>query len=255
MEDGLHLGIDVACAKTKVLPVAALSRRAERLSLAPLRQVPNPPKGPGNLVIARDEPALHHYIKRTVEWLKELERFHGQKIVRIAIDGPSFPSSETGMRDSEKHLMAEGISFIKTPSQSYFESKTGQVSALAGSQLVESRLPGANIWWMRVGFLLFEALESAGMRCIETYPQAILRKTGYTGGHKRRCVADQLTHLITISKIAGLSSSRLREAFFGSPNDRVDALMAAWVASLPPDKLYHFGKHQDDQICVPLITR
>jgi hypothetical protein len=92
---------------------------------------------------------------------------------------------------------------------------------------------------------------------IEVYPFAIVRALLPACEHKSTedGYRDQL---IAVSARTGWEpqklEARLKATVPGSRHDRLDAFMAAWVASLPPGRRRAFGNAQqpDDAIWVPL---
>lgn len=111
---------------------------------------------------------------------------------------------------------------------------------------------------MLFGFELFSCLRrNLRAEVIEVYPFAIVRALLPACEHKStekgyrdrlRAVADR-----TGWKAENLKA-RLKLTVPGSRHDRLDAFMAAWVASLPPENCRAFGNAQrfDDAIWVPL---
>lgn len=256
MKDGLYIGIDVACAKGKTLPVAGIVLRSGVRKLANLRApgFPSPPKGCGNRLIAEDIFQARKFALEACAWLTELESSACEKIFKIAIDAPRRPRlRHLPVRESELVLQEANIQFIKTPAEHEFGEKRKEAANHLLSGKPVNSLPGANLWWMCVGFALFETLTDH-WDCVETYPQAILHQIKYVGSHKGKDHAKQLAHIISISGIQELSSGTLRDRSFGAPHDRVDALMSAWVASLPQNQIHTFGTTPEDQICVPTLV-
>ena len=256
MKDGLYIGIDVACAKGKTLPAAGLMLSSGIRTLTNLRSAgfPFPPKGSGNRVIAENKDEPTRFAVEVCDWLKEIENQSSKKIIKIAVDAPRKPRlPQVSVRNSESALQEANIRFIKTPPEHEFSAKRKEATnhLLSGKPLAS--LPGANLWWMCVGFALFEALEKH-WECVETYPQAILHSTKYVAEHKGKDHLNQLGHIISVSGIQGLCSESLRDSAFGAPHDRVDALMSAWVASLPQNKIHIFGTAPEDQIYVPNLA-
>jgi Protein of unknown function (DUF429) len=119
-------------------------------------------------------------------------------------------------------------------------------------------LPHANKIWMRFGFELFACLRSRfKAEIIEVYPFAIVRELLPTCNHKstEKGYRDQLA---AVAARTGWEpqelEKKLKATVPGSRHDRLDAFMAAWVASLPPERRRAFGNPQqpDDAIWVPL---
>ena len=171
------VGIDVAFAKKKVLPLSVCIRPAGRpLEILPLRvSFEKPPAGRGN-VRALDEPVRRRFGEDVLAWLGKLERAKRLKVRRIAIDAPSdYCRDASGRRAAERSLDASGISCFATPTEEEFEAKVAASRKFLAEGGKPSRLPNANQLWMLVGFELFRTLERQ-YECIETYPQAIVHQ-------------------------------------------------------------------------------
>jgi hypothetical protein len=111
---------------------------------------------------------------------------------------------------------------------------------------------------MLFGFELFGCLRSQlKAEVIEVYPFAIVRELLPTCGHKSTEKGYQ-TQLAAVAARTGWRpqelEKKLRATVPGSRHDRLDAFMAAWVASLPRERRRAFGNPQqpDDAIWVPL---
>jgi len=111
---------------------------------------------------------------------------------------------------------------------------------------------------MLFGFKLFAFLKSGlSAEVIEVYPFAIVHALLPTCEHKstERGYRDQLNVVAARTGWEPQSlEARLKVTVPGSRHDRLDAFMAAWVASLPPEGRGVFGDAQrpDDAIWVPL---
>jgi hypothetical protein len=94
---------------------------------------------------------------------------------------------------------------------------------------------------------------------IEVYPFAIVRALLPACEHKSTEEGYQ-DQLIAVASRTGWPAqeleAKLKETVAGSRHDRLDAFMAAWVASLPRDQRRAFGdaERPDDAIWVPLVT-
>jgi hypothetical protein len=92
---------------------------------------------------------------------------------------------------------------------------------------------------------------------IETYPFAVVRALLPVCDHKstERGYREQLT---AVAERTGwkpeILEARLKFAVSGTRDDRLDAFIAAWIASLPPQKRRAYGDPRllDDAIWVPL---
>jgi predicted nuclease with RNAse H fold len=181
----------------------------------------------------------------------------GWKVERIAVDAPA-AAPATGPRASEKELGKCGLSSFRTPAVSTWADIRRQCANHLGLGNGVATLPHANKIWMLFGFELFECLRSGlGTEVIEVYPFAIIRELLPTCEHKstENGYRDQLNAVAARTGWQSQSlETRLRATVPGSRDDRLDAFMAAWVASLPPNARRAFGDAQlpNDAIWVPL---
>jgi predicted nuclease with RNAse H fold len=248
----LYIGIDVAFAKKKRLPICAAYLDGKRLT--PLRldeyELPVIPRGSGNVaslqsdIVAEFANAVGHY-------LRSLECKVRTKIKVVAIDAPSDYSSG-GARKSEAGLRKAGISCFSTPSAERFEEIREKVRKHLSADGAENRLPHAMQLWMLVGFALFRELEKH-YNCIEVFPQAIAHRLNAADIHKFRKegLAAQLRAMSAATGWEpGELASELKICVAGAPHDRLDAYMCAWVASLYPE-LDVYGGEPNDSIWVP----
>ena len=249
-----YVGIDVACAKKKRLPLAVCVHPVGRLETMPLRDwSTRPPLGEGNLMALETE-FQERFAEDTVRYLREVEAHFSVKIKRIAIDAPSDPrSAEAEGRQCELALGAAHISYFQTPSWAEFENLHRQIEKYVSAGGRESHLPHANKLWMLVGFALFKRLRQE-WDCLEVFPQAIVHAMGVAGAHKSsdsgyegQLAAAARNTGVTISQLA----SELKAACFGSRHDRLDAYLSAWVAALDSHERRAFGILPDDAIWVP----
>jgi predicted nuclease with RNAse H fold len=248
-------GLDVAVARGKRLPISVCVRADGALVPFPLRSRSQlPPRLPGNVGIL-DAYTRRELALEVLAYLREIERSLGVTIRRIAIDAPRLPRpSDFALRACEGALRTAGISFIQTPTQEIFDRIPRDVAAYRADPSSRRGLPHANRIWMLFGFQLFETLSSGGWSCIEVYPQAIVRGLGVGATHKKRRggVLEQLT---AAARWTGWPSrpaiASLADIAFGAPDDRLDAYLAAWVASLAPEDCEVFGRVPDDAIWRP----
>ncbi|XOV89797.1 MAG: DUF429 domain-containing protein [Pseudomonadota bacterium] len=251
----IHIGIDVAFAKNKILPVCAV--KASSGKLVPLRvaniNLPDLPRGRGN-VATLDETVVAEFAQGVRRWLRELERQLNAPIGVIAIDAPA-SYSLGGRRKCEQAMDARGISCFATPTREKFEEIREKVRVHLEDGGAESRLPHANQLWMLVGFALFEEL-GKDYRCMEVFPQAIARTLGASDIHKfKKAGVD--AQLAAIASRTGWQPdalrSELRHCVTAPLHDQVDAYMCAWVASLYPDGLEACGEPPHDAIWIPRL--
>jgi hypothetical protein len=110
---------------------------------------------------------------------------------------------------------------------------------------------------MLFGFQLFARLRR-GLKAevIEVYPFAIIRALLQSCEHKST-ERGYRAQLAAVAASTGwdpeILEERLRVAVAGRRHDRLDAFMAAWVASLSPERRHVLGDAQrsDDAIWVP----
>jgi hypothetical protein len=161
-------------------------------------------------------------------------------------------------RASENELGRRGLSSFRTPDESKWvgiREKCVNHLDRGGSA---ATLPYANKIWMLFGFQLFVSLRRClDAEVIEVYPFAIVRALLQDCEHKstEQGYRDQL---VAVADRTGWQpqdlEARLKATVPGSRHDRLDAFMAAWVASLPAERRRAFGDAQrpDDSIWVPL---
>ena len=117
----LYVGIDVAFAKKKRLPICAAYLDGKRLT--PLRldeyDLPAIPRGSGNVASLQSE-VVEEFVTAVGHHLHTLEDRLSSNIEVVAIDAPSDYSSG-GRRESEAGLSKAGISSFSTPTAEKFE--------------------------------------------------------------------------------------------------------------------------------------
>jgi hypothetical protein len=254
-----YVGVDVACAKGKRLPIIVCTRDSDGLQLLPLRTSVRfdhrPPKGEGNAQ-AIETAFQHRFADETVAYLRAIEAAFGVTISRIALDAPSRPrTAEDDKRECERHLKSIGVQYFSTPSHDEFEAirrKVQQHLAAGGS---ETCIPHANKLWMLVGFALFHRLRVA-WECIEVFPHAIAHIMGAARIHKTKPggVQRQLDAAARYTRSSGkMMASELSEVGFGALHDRSDAYLSAWVASLHEHEREALGPVGPDAIWIPKL--
>ena len=232
----IFVGIDVACAQRKRLPICVAGFRGDRLeSLELPPEIARAlPLGPGNIEILQDAP----FRSAAVMLAGTLDRGakkHNWEITRVAIDAPAAPPA-TGERVAEKALRQRGLSSFQTPDEKRWHQifRTCREHLRRGGAL--SRTPHANKIWMLYGFEIFEALRAIGHEVIEVYPYAIVRALLPECPHKRTAEGyrRQLESVAAATNWLPLDLERaLRRSVPGTKDDKLDAFMAAWVASSP----------------------
>lgn len=251
------VGIDVAFAKGKRLPVVVSCWENHRLKPIPLRKFTDhkPPAGQGNAASIAPK-TLIDFVEAAALYLKAIEQKFRIGICRIAIDSPSDPKpSKVSRRSSELELDCRRVSCFATPSEKEFDvirDKVRDHLARGGS---ESQIPHANQLWMLVGFELFKRLRRE-WECIEVYPQAIVCVLGAGARHKRH--QDGLdAQFKACARYTGWTDkedmSCLQDAAFGSKHDRFDAYLASWVAALNENEREPIGVPPSDAIWVPKL--
>ncbi len=253
----VYIGIDVACSVGKRLPICVVSGGYPLIPLMiPKHLAGLIPRGVGNKEITAAAP-FHEAAGGVVSAINRIAIERGWQIKRIAVDAPAAPPA-TDSRTSENELGRLGLSSFRTPPASAWagiREKCANHLGLGGSA---ATLPHANKIRMLFGFELFACLNS-GFRAevIEVYPFAIVRALLPACKHKstEKGYRDQLA---AVSARTGWEpqrlEARLKATVPGSRHDRLDAFMAAWVASLPVRGRRAFGNAQrpDDAIWVPL---
>ena len=252
----VFVGIDVAFAKKKRLPICVCEVRGKTLTPLPLRKdFDKPPAGCGN------KAALHattrsEFATAVANWLNKLQSEIGVSIRRIAIDAPSnYCDAGLPRRLSEQSLDRSGISCFATPTKMQFDEKIRAALAHLQAGGKEAEMPNANQIWMLVGFALFETLKKQGYDCIETYPQAIVHELKCSDKHKSTAEGFN-GQLESAAKATGGSSPDVLQTFletmgYGSRHDKLDAFLSAWIANLPPSQEKVFGSRPNDAIVVP----
>ena len=252
-----YVGVDVAFAKKKALPVCICVRERGRLVPLPLRRHKlRPPRGSGNIATL-DEAVVSQFARDARAYIARVARHEGLSIVRIGIDAPrEYRAEQQQRRASDAALNRAGISCFATPSRSQFRQIKSKVRAHLAAGGAVNRLPHANQLWMLVGFALFRELVALA-ECIEVFPQATAQTIGAGQIHKFK-VGGVAAQLAAVAKHTGWPSSRSPEpssddVCAGSAHDRLDAYLSAWVASLNESGRVAFGDPADDVIWVPRV--
>lgn len=252
----VYIGIDVAIAARKRLPICVVSE-GHPLGLL---TIPKPlsdliPRGVGNREIVSAAP-FQEAARGVVSAINRIQIEMGWQIERIAIDAPAAPPAR-GSRSSESELGALGLSSFRTPAESVWTGIREKCASHLNNHGNIPTLPYANMIWMLFGFELYKCFKSdLSAEVIEVYPFAIVRTLLPACEHKstERGYQDQL------AVVAGRTGwkpqsleARLRATVPGSRHDRLDAFMAAWVASLPVRARRAFGDpcRPEDAIWVP----
>jgi hypothetical protein len=251
------VGIDVAFAKRKRLPVCLAAWLHGRLVPFPLaeRRAPAPPRGSGNAATLNSEIVVK-FADDTAAYLRELEAYFGVTIRRIAIDAPSEPKPNgCKRRQAECALDDRRISCFTTPSAEEFEHIKVKARRHLEAGGEESRLPHANQLWMLVGFALFERLRRE-WECLEVFPQATAAVLNANSTHKSDVNGAEI-QLRAASKLTRwpepFDLQQLRKVVCGPAHDGLDAFLSAWVASLQHGDRIALGAAPNDVIWVPNV--
>ena len=254
--ESAYVGIDVACAKKKALPISVCVQRGGKLTPLPLRTAAfRPPLGGGN-VLALEADWRTDFAARAEHYLREVEKAFSVQIKRVALDAPSEPcQAGVTRRRAEKALDERHISCFTTPSAGKF----GEIEQKARAHLTaggpENHLPHANQLWMLVGFALFEHLGRT-WPCLEVYPQATVALLGSSKLHKssHTGLSEQTK---TVGQRLGWAEAEFEQALkqsgFGQLHDQFDAYLAAWVASVDEAEREPLGSPPSDVIWVPKL--
>ena len=174
------LGIDVAFAKRKRLPVAAVRWDADVLMPWRLadRDAPAPPRGCGN-VATLDDALLAGFADDVVKYLRELEHHFGFRIRRIGIDAPSDPRPDgIARRRAEVALDGRRISCFTTPSVSRVRDDSPEGERASGRR------------WSRGSFASREpAVDARRFRSLQSPASVVGVSRGVSAGDGRCCWA------------------------------------------------------------------
>ncbi len=255
----VYCGIDVACARRKALPTCFVAVRHDG-ALLPL-VVPRPllallPRGPGNVAVM-DEAPFRTLATTAVHAIGEICKAMGWLLERVAIDAPAAPPARAP-RLSEVAIGNAGMSVFQTPGISAWPDILARSRQHLRAERPLAYLPNANLIWMQFGFELFTACRAElGAEVIEVYPHAIARRLAPDCLHKSKEAGYQ-PQLAAMAAASGWAPTALEQALktavSGSRHDRLDAFMAAFVASLPAIGRRAYGDAADpnDAIWVPV---
>ena len=252
----VYIGIDVACAKGKRLPICVVEGGARPVPVGIPHELADAiPKGLGNREITVAKP-FHSAARGVAEAIRRAAEDKGWRIERVAIDAPASPPA-TGSRASEHQLGKCKLPSFRTPTnEKWISIRKECADHLADGKSIAT-LPQANKIWMLYGFELCDQIRSLlSVEVIEVYPYAIVKALGRDCKHKStlegyRCQLEAISNA-TRWEPKQLEDT-LKKKAYGSRHDRLDAFMAAWVASLPVDRRRAYGDEArwDDAIRVP----
>lgn len=255
MTEVVYVGIDVAFAKNKKLPVCVCRSGVDRLQPIPLAapEFPLPPVGRGNAATI-DNKQVQAFAHQTLEYLRAVEEAADVSVSVVAIDASR--SYRVGRRRAcEQAMGGMGIHCFATPSRQQFEEIRVKVKHHLERGGALNRLPHSHQLWMLVGFALFDVL-SKHYQCLEVFPQAIASVLGAAAIHKSKAQGYQ-QQVSTLASDTGWGAEELNrqlgDSVYGPRHDRLDAYMCAWVASLYPDGVEACGDPPDDVIWVPSL--
>lgn len=252
-----YVGIDLAVAKGKRLPVVICTWKGGRLvpeKLAELRF--KPPRGRGNVAVLNPE-SVAEFCDEAANYLCACASALSIEITRIGIDAPSAPAKNgCGRRAAEKAMDRAGVSCFATPSPAEWSVIFTKVRDHLKAGGAEARLPHANQLWMVVGFQLYKRLAEIAP-CIEVFPQATVRSLN-AGDIYKTSREGRRAQLSAASKRTGwpndlLESPNINQIAFGREHDRLDAYLACWVAAVDEDARIAFGNPPDDVIWLPKV--
>lgn len=252
------VGIDLAIALNKRLPVALCHWQSGRFVPLPLSapDTPPAPRGMGN-VRALDPRDRAQFAEATADYLGALEAYFTVRIRRVAIDAPGAPCRPgLARRRAESALDQCHVSCFTTPSEEAFSRIVERAKGHVRAGGAPARLPHANQIWMLVGFALFRVL-SERWPCLEVYPQATARALGVGGLHKSSPggMEEQLrAGRRHTGWPADVSSGVFAGRVSGARHDACDAYLAAWVAALPSARRRALGRGTGDTIWVPRVA-
>lgn len=176
---------------------------------------------------------------------------------RIGIDAPSSPrAASIPRREAELALDKAGVRCFATPSLHDFELIHEKINRHLLSGCNEGCMPHSNQLWMLAGFAIFEKLTDVA-ECLEVFPQATMRMAGSGQIHKSKPGAvDQQLRVASI--YTGWPNGTcgdpvLNEIGWGAADDRLDAYLSSWVASLSEKERMAFGRPSGDAIWVPRL--
>ena len=252
----VYIGIDVACGAGKRLPLCFVSAGRQVMPLTiPPHLAAAIPRGAGNIEIATAVP-FRQAACDVVAAVGRIVHEMGWRVERTAIDAPA-AAAAIGSRASENALGRAGLACFRTPAVSEWAGIRARCAEHLRAGRSAATLPNANKIWMLFGFELFAALRSClQAEAIEVYPFAVVRALLPRCQHKstEQGYQDQLCAVAARTGWEPLVlEARLKATVPGSRHDRLDAFMAAWVASLPADRRRAFGdaRRPDDAIWVP----
>ena len=256
----IFVGIDVACGRGKRLPICFVETGERLRPLASRADLADFPLGPGNVEIEQPNP-FAETARKVSDEIVALATREGWRIERIAIDAPAAPPRK-GERRSELALRERRMSVFSTPTDEKWRQIVASCKAHLDRGESPARLPHANKIWMLYGFELYRGLrERLKVPVIETYPYAIVRSLILNPQHKKQDAGYQSQLEAVAARTGWPTGGELEDALKasvpGTRDDRLDAFMAAWVASLSDADLHAYGDRSDpdDSVWGPPLAR
>lgn len=256
----VYVGIDVACARSKRLPVCIVGLLDGRVTPLTIPAVifRKFPRGPGNGEILKPHP-FRELATSLANALQELCFAMSCNIKRVAIDAPAAAPIAVP-RSCELEMSRHGLSLFQTPTVEVWKTIRQICRQHLAQKLPVARLPYANKIWMLYGFEIFHALRRANrFEVIEIYPYSIVseflpecpHKSTHEGYRSQLMAVAKQTRWLPYDL-----EQLLRTCVSGSMHDQLDAFMAAWVASLSVKrrKVYGNPNNPNDAIWVPKLN-
>jgi hypothetical protein len=249
------VGIDLAIAKRKFLPVVVAVREGAVIRPLKLRSLGvAPPRGHGNAAVL-DPARVGSFVEDAARYVIAVCTELGLRPRRIAIDAPSAYAID-GRRLAEQSLDKAGISCFATHSAKRFEEMMEAAAAHLENGGSHAKIPFSNMLWMIVGFAMFKRLGDFA-ECIEVFPQATARVLGAGSIHKSKPEGIQ-AQLAAAAKHTGWPTAdvgvkALEGIAWGPTHDRLDAYLASWVAALNESERVGYGSPPNDVIWVPRV--
>lgn len=223
------VGIDVAIAKQKRLPVCIAVKRDGQLLPLPLGKLGSlrPPLGMGNRNVVNRR-TTRQFASNAVRYVKAVAQGQRLRIARIAIDAPSdFCSPHLERREAESALAQAGIRFFVTPTAEQFESIKRKALTHIEQGLPNACIPHSNQLWMLAGFELFKQFSEIA-ECRETFPQAVVHQLNVADKYKGTSEGLERQLQAVCSQTGWAPGTRgqpmLNEIAFGSRHDKPGAI-------------------------------
>jgi hypothetical protein len=147
----VYIGIDVACALGKRLPIRMVSAEPWLMPLTVPRELAALiPRGVGNKEVFTTIP-FQDSARCVAQAIAHILNEIGWHVERIAVDAPAAPP-DSGSRESEIEMGSCGLSSFRTPAASAWPGILQQCHDHRGRGGTSAALPHANKIWMLYGF-------------------------------------------------------------------------------------------------------